>query len=331
MTTPIKITGSSVLPVGPAKTVTTPTKPVTEAGEFTLADVDPVGRTEVILYGPPKSGKTVCAATFPGPFRWVAADGENSLKSVRWAYKAGLTSLTALDQLRAYAPREDTSDAERYYPKSAKAFWEMQDRIGFWFTSEQVDKWETLVIDSLTEVNLWALNLGLDLNNQLPNVSHPLSGSHAINLKAKVRLVTGQQDYKSAMGLIEGFITDIRGECAKHGKNLVMICHEWTETKEGEDGTERVVRYRPLLIGQLREQMAKAFDDVWHVRQYKTPTTNRATGGQEVKVLMHADPTHIAGTRWGACVNAEEPADYRQIIAKVKAYHATENAKGDTT
>lgn len=287
-----------------------PSKPAEVSGLRTLEDVDPIGRTEVLIYGPPKSGKTVLASTFPGPFRWIAADGETSLKSVRWAFKESKTSIKDMKDLVFYVPQEDYTKGG--YPEKAKAFNRMTDMIDYWFGAEEVDKWQTLVVDSVTELMEWALNLGLDLNMQLPNKNKPLSKSHETNLVAKARVLTGQQDYKSAMALLEGWLSDVRVECAKHHKNLVILCHEWTETGEGSTGEEIVLRYRPLLIGQQRERIPKSFDDVWHMTVYN---------GSEYKVQVHEGPKVIAGTRWGQCLSREEPADYKVLIDKVRKYH----------
>lgn len=306
--------GQSTLAVTTAARV--PSQPAETTKIRTLDSVDPVGRTEVLIYGAPKSGKTVLSATFPPPFRWIAADGDTSLKSVRWAHSAKKTSFTDLKDLQFYVPQEDLSKSEGGYPSVAKAFNRMTDMIDFWFSPEQVVQWQTLVIDSATELMEWALNLGLGLNRTLPSEQKPLSMSHDFNKKAKARIVTGEQDYKSAMALFEGWLSDVRIECAKHGKNLIVICHEWKETVEKEsDGSEVVLRYRPLLIGQQRERIPKSFDDVWHCEMLQ---------GKEVKVKVHADHRHIAGTRWGQVLQGEQEPDYRKMIEQVKKYHGVQ-------
>lgn len=280
--------------------------------QFSLADVDPIGRTEALIYGPPKSGKTVMASTFPAPFRWVAADGATCIKSLWWAMKTGLSTIRdPKTDVVAYVPQEDF--ARGLYPDTAKAFNRMTDMIDFWFSPGEVDRWQTLVLDTATEVNEWAMNMGLDLNSQMPTAAKPLSGSHTINKKAKLRIISGQQDYKSAMALFESFITDVRMQCARHGKNLVLLCHVWLETEEDKErGIKRIVSYDPLLLGNLRQRFAKAFDDVWYMEVYN---------GKEYKLLLHPDPTHNVGTRWGQVLDRTEPADYQKLIAKVRKYY----------
>lgn len=280
--------------------------------QFTLEDVDPIGRTEVLIYAPPGGGKTVMATTFPGPFRWIAADGASSLKAARWAVQKGIASIKDLKELVAFVPKERP---EGYYIGPAQAFHQMEDMIDFWFTPEQVDKWQTLVLDSFTEINEWAIDLGLDINAKTPQ-GKPLSQSDKINREAKVRLLTGQQDYKSAMGLIAGFLRNTRLLCAQHNKNLVVLCHEWTETREDDDDVEQVVRYLPLLIGQLRQRVVKDFDDVWHMEKY-----NKGTG-VEVKVRVHGDNKTLAKTRWGDVLPREVEASYPKMIETVRAYYA---------
>lgn len=295
--------GGSILPKGPTPTLSVPVgKPETEK-VYSLEDIDPIGRTEVLIYGPPGGCKTSLAATFPPPFRWIDAD--NGLKSLRWAYKAGNTSLHCLGPhcLRAYRPVEH----ERY-PVNPEALDRMCDMIAHWFSPGEVDQWQTMVWDSATEINLWAVYKGLHLNGQLPDRKKPLSTSDTVNEQAKTLLLTGQQDWKSAEGLFMAAVMDARVDCAKHGKNLVLICHEWTDT--GDDG--RVLRYLPYLIGQLRTRIAKDFDDVWYTQLFN---------GKDAKVQMHGDPMHVTKTRWGNIQGIQDDFDYRKMLAKVKAYH----------
>lgn len=298
--------GSVITQKGPTPTVQVDNQPAEVDKQYSLSKVDPIGRSEVLIYGPPGGGKTVTAATFPGPFRWLDADG--GLKSVRWAFSAGKTSFKSLDDLVAYRPAEVLEGA---YPLLPQALDKACDMMAYWFSDAEVGKWNTLVWDSATEVNLWAIYKALHLNGRFPNKNRPLSVSDDINKQAKAMLLTGQQDYKSAMGLFSGVLTDTRILCAKHGKNFVLICHEWTD--ENEDG--QVLSYRPLLIGQLRDRVAKDFDDVWYCRIYK------GAKGSEVKLQVHGDPRHVAKTRWGQVLKDEEEPDYQALVAKVKQFH----------
>lgn len=289
----------------------TPAQEAERAKLFTLADVDPIGRTEAMIVGRPGTGKTVLASTFPAPFRWLAADGPTCIKSLRWAFKAGKTSLARMEDLVAYAPVEEAGTG--VYADKPNAFNLMTDMIDYWFSPEHVESWigGTLVIDSLSEVNDWALNIGLDLNSQLPTPSKPLSGSHSINKKAKLRIVTGKQDYKSAMALMQGFLNDVRVQCSRHNRNLVILCHEY-HLYEGTGEDEHLIGIKPYLHGQLRDMIPKSFDDVWYTQVYN---------GKDFKVQLHADPLRDAKTRWGQLLAKEEPADYRELIKKVRTYH----------
>lgn len=312
MNLPLNVIGTSVI-TGPA----TPTKNIAnERAEvdniFDLNSVDPVGRTQVMIYGPPKTGKSVFASTFPGDLRWIAADGATSLKSLLWAMKSGKSAITDKKQIKAYAPTEIIKGS---YIGAATAFNRMQDMIWYWFKPDQVDLWETLVLDSFTEINVWALDLGLGLNQQYPKPEKPLSTSDKVNRLAMTRLVTGEQDYKSAMGLIEGFLRNVRTECAKHDKNLVVICHEWQDKTKDRDGNEIVSAIAPLMIGQLRTKVAKDFDDVWHMEKY-----NEA-GGPKIMVNMNGSAKVIGGTRWGSIFLKEQEPDYRKLIAEVRKFH----------
>lgn len=279
---------------------------------YSLADVDPIGSTfEGLWWGPPKSGKTCAAATLPPPFRWLDAD--RGLKSVRWAYQAGLTQMKdPAKDLIAYRPIE--GENPQGYVKAA-ALDRATDMLDHWFSPADVNNWQTLVIDSFTEVNDWAINKGLELNARLPSDKKPLSRSHATNLQAFARLLTGQQDYKSAMAMIERFLYEVRIKCAEHGKNLITICHQWIEEERDEDGNRRILQYEPLLIGQHRERLPKSFDDVWFFEVF-------AKGGApEIKARVHKDPLHYCGTRWGAFLPSSVPPHFPTVVEMVKAFH----------
>lgn len=301
--------GSTIQKPGPAAVIMSPAQEAEVSKIYSLADLDPVGRYEGMWYGPPGSGKTTTVATMPGPIRWIDADGGNGLKSILWAYKAGLTALTSLADIRGYKPAESW---EGQYVKDPRALDKMADMLTYWFSPTQVDLWKTLCIDSATEVNMWCIYKGLHLNGMLPTASKPLSNSDKINEQAKTLLLTGEQDYKSAMGLFTGTLTDIRLECERHGKNLILTSHEWQDTRTNPDGSQTVLAVRPWLIGQLRERVVKDFDDVWHFQIWN---------GKEVKVQVQGDPTHICKTRWGQVIGPTEEPDFRKIVAKVKAFH----------
>jgi hypothetical protein len=310
MTTPA--TGSSAFTKpGPAPFKMVPAEDAELDKQFTLESVSPVGPFQAVFFGPPGTGKTTAAATLPSPFRWIDADGGNGLKTLRWAQKAGLTTLKDLtaESLIAYKPAEEFEEG---YVKDPKALDKMADMTNHWFKPTERDKWQTLVIDSITEVNMWCIYKGLHLNGQLPTHAKPLSKSDEINEKAKTMLLTGEQDYKSAQGLFIGWLTEVRLHCTKYEKNLICTAHEWRDEVEKEDGSMMVRSVAPWLIGQLRNRIAKDFDDVWYFQLFN---------GKEVKVQVQESPTVKAKTRWGQIVGPAEGPDYRVILEKVKKFH----------
>lgn len=299
---------------GETKTAHLPSGKALVSEQYTLDDVDPIGRTEAMIVGVPGSGKTVVAGSFPGPFRWLAADGKTCIKSLRWAFKEGKMAITDRKQLVAFTPTEDYT-GNTYYLDKPQAYNKMTDMIDHWFSPADVDNWinGTLVLDSASEINDWSMNLALEVNGRLPKPDKPLSGSHSINKLAQVRILRGKQDYNSAMALFQTFLTDIRLQCARHNRNLVVLCHEWhEEEKDEEAGTRRVVSIKPALYGQLRDTVPKSFDDVWYMQVYN---------GKDFKVQLHNDALREAKTRFGQCLRKEEPADYRYLLRKVRDYH----------
>lgn len=309
--TVIEQKGGAVLPRGPAPLIKLPTKAAEKDKQYSLDDIDPVGRTDVVIYGPPGSCKTMLWSTMPPPFRVI--DGDYGLKTLKWAFKAGLTALhcTGPHCLVAYRPVEQGT-----YPINPEALDKMTDMLDFWFSPGEVEKWEggTLVWDSATEVNVWAIYKALHVNGQLPKPDKSLSISDKVNEVAHAILLTGEQDYKSAQGFFLGLLADIRVECARHNRNFAMVCHQWTETAQMSDGSTRVVSYEPWLIGQLRQRIAKDFDDVWYTQLFN---------GKDAKVQVHGDPMHVAKTRWGQVPEIEKDFDYRKMIERVRRYHGT--------
>jgi hypothetical protein len=68
-----------------------------------LTFVDPPAAPEtfnVLLYGPPKSGKSTAAATAPGPILWVSAEGPGAL-----AYARKIARAAARTSSRSASPR----------------------------------------------------------------------------------------------------------------------------------------------------------------------------------------------------------------------------------
>lgn len=308
--------GTMFVKPGPAPTLGVPVQKAEVDKVYSLLDVDPIGRTEVLIYGPPGSCKTALWSTFPPPFRVIDAD--YGLKTLHWAFNAfqngkdgarNITALHCLDKhcIQAYRPVEKEA-----YPINPQALDKMCDMIAYWFSPGQVEQWNTLVLDSATEVNMWAIYKGLHLNGQLPDPKKSLSTSDITNEKAKAILLTGQQDYKSAQGLFIGVLSDIRVDCARFNKNLVLVCHEWTEGTEDREGRFVVSRYEPWLIGQLRTRVAKDFDDVWYTTLFN---------GKDARVQMHGDPTHITKTRWGQIPDIDKDFDYQKMVEKVRRFH----------
>jgi len=306
MVLPEKVEGGATWGKGPAAILPVPVGKADVAQIYSLEDVEVLGPGGYVIYGEPGSGKTVLWSTFTPPFRVI--DGDYGLKSLHWAFKSGKSALHCAGRhcIEAYRPIEKDT-----YPVQPEALDRMCDMIAHWFSPAEVNNWQTLVIDSATEANMWAIYKGLHLNGQLPKPEKSLSVSDSINERAKSLVLTGQQDYKSAEGLFMGAITDIRVDCAKYGKDLVLVCHQWNDTEE-KDGVVRIIGSRPWLIGQLRTRIVKDFDDVWHTQMYN---------GKDCRIQMHESPTIIAKTRWGSIPEIEKDMDYRKMMERVRAFH----------
>lgn len=305
--------GGSIIPgSGPHPMVKQPNEPAEVEKLYSLADVDPLGPFNGLFYGAPGTGKTVFAASLPPPFRWLDLD-RRGIKSIHWAYRQGMTSIKdPKKDLIAYCPTEELVG---HYPNLPKAYDKATDMLDYWVHRDRAN-WETLVVDSLTEWNSLAIYKGLHLNGQFPDKKRPLSHSDQINESAREHLLTGEQDYKSAMGVIQSTIDELRSECHMYGKNLICICHEWTQEETDAQGRTIITQYLPLMIGQLRTRVVKSFDDVWRF----------VMQAGKVEPLMSGDYRYIAKTRWGNIPDIAKPNDkgivtYGMMLEKVKAFH----------
>ena len=115
------------------------------------------------------------------------------------------------------------------------------------------------------------------------------------------------QDWGAAAILFMKFINWTRGL----GKNVVLIAHEYHNT----DDQGSLISIDPKVIGQLRQDLPKDFDEVWYARI--KGTKDKSKGVFQTK----PDPRRHLRSRLG-CLDADEDANFAEIKKKVAKFYS---------
>jgi hypothetical protein len=259
-----------------------------------------VKRLHVLLYGPPKSGKSIMAHQLP---RTRTIDFDDGMQSIEWAIRAGIISNRTADEIvyRTILPPLD--------PKDTSVLDTATDTIDEWLADEDIpedewdkpyeQKWDTLIIDSASPLTQAAIMKGMKENDRL-------------NLSKSWKRYTGsvipmqRQDWGAASNLFMQFVNFTRSI----GKNVVLIAHEYHNTTD--EGTLQSID--PLVIGQLRQQLPGSFDEVW----YATVKGTR----NDPKYVFQTTPDNLrrCGSRLG-CLEPLETSDFDALRNKIAAFY----------
>lgn len=262
-------------------------------------------RLEALLIGAPGTRKTVIAHSMP---RTRTLDFDNGLQSVEWAILAGKINKRLEDIVY-----------ETILPKSAgeEGMAEMLNRacdiVDAWIEEEDKGpdfEWDTLIVDSASFMTDAAIGLALTENARV-GISEALKNAHkGMTKDARERglyvVPMRIQDWGSASNL---FMKAVR-QWKAIGKNLIITAHEYERTTD--EGM--ILSIQPNVIGQLREKLPAAFDEVWY-------TVLKATTKEVmVRLRVHPDAKREAKTRLG-CLDLEEDADFLAIRKKVAGFY----------
>jgi hypothetical protein len=261
-------------------------------------------RLNLLLWGPPGTGKTVIAHSLP---RTRTLDLDDGLQSVEWAIKQGIID-RRLDEVvkRTLIPPEDD--------RKNNILDEMTKQIDEWLEEERENpsmEWDTLIIDSATALTEASIVLGLKENARL-DISKSW-GMVRGGLTARAMRI---QDWGTAAHLFKKFII----QCKGLGKNIVLIAHEREQTDD--EGT--LMALEPAVIGQLRNQLPGMFGEVWYCH----------TAGSRKKVTrqFQTEPDRLrrCQSKLG-CLDPIEEADFSAIKAKVAKFYGVDPEKLWTT
>lgn len=265
-------------------------------------------RANILIYGPPGTAKTVNAHQMPGT---RTLDLDDGMQSVEWAIRQGILDKDPSEIVykTILPPVND--------PKSTFVLDTATDTVDEWIKEEDISPeewdrpypqfWDTLVIDSGSALSDGTIIKALKENHRL-ELSKSLD-----RLQGKIGVTPmRQQDWGSAASLFQKAINQWRNI----GKNVVLICHEYTET---DDTTGTILGIMPLLIGQLRAKLPKDFDEVWYAH-VKGPRNK-----PEYLFQTTPDNLHQLRSRHG-CLDPVEPADFRKIRAKIAKFYGVDES-----
>lgn len=284
-------------------------------------------RLKLLLYGPFGTWKTVNAHHLPNT---RTLDLDDGLQSVEWAIRAGkLRRPNWPDDWTVDQMLNDIVHTTIIPPKSLdeklnKVFDQAVEQIEAWVAEEDIppeeweerclaahdtvykQHWDTLIIDSGTALTSASMMLALQETDRL-GLSQSMERKKLKGLTPRMI-----QDYGAAGILFEKFMTLVNGT----GKNIVLVCHEYNSTTKS--GALEAVE--PALIGRLRNDVPKDFDEVWYTKVKGT--------AQESKGIFQTqpDPLHRCRSRLG-CLAHEETADFSAIRQKVADFYDVDPAE----
>lgn len=269
----------------------------------TLEDLSALDRLFLLLYGPPKSGKTVTAHGMP---RTRTLDFDDGMQAVLWAITEGIIKKELRDVVF------ETIRPQVNAKKGKNVFDQATDQIDEWIREEDIltadwDKpydqfWDTLIIDSATFLTEGSIIKGLKENKKLGiSKSWERYGGKLGDVRPMRK-----QDWGSAGQLFWNFME----MTVTLGKNVIVLCHEYHNTND--DGS--IISIDPLVTGQLRQKLPALFDEVW----YQVVKGN--VQNPKYQIQTKPDTKRNLGSRLG-CLDPVETADFDALKAKIAEFY----------
>jgi hypothetical protein len=249
--------------------------------EKTLEEVEPLYGKRIAIVGPPGSGKTWLAATWPAPAFLDVDHNIATLKQEGWRTYAGGPKKIILAQ--PYDIRD-----KRGIVLDPTGFWQSLEKLNEW--SENTDI-KTIVIDSLTSLSVMAMSLAIHANEK-----EKRSQTKKEALQKHGVLLYTEADFGSEMGVMEQLLEQM----PQIPQTVIFNCHVRTEY----NSTGSLLGYKPLITGNKhRESFGRWFNEVWWLE-------TRGHGIKTKRVLMsHSDNLHqFLKTTMSLPVEIEDPS-----------------------
>lgn len=278
-----------------------------------LNETPPYESVIMLYYGGAGTGKTVFVGS-AGPRTLIVniGQGEVVLKSP-WArkrfYSTGFPIITTI--------REEM-DRKTGYFVAADAFDKVKRAIE-WAMDHFPDRFDTIAVDDATALKAFAMNKGLELNEDF-NRSKTLAQSKTE--KSQGAFVPGIQDYGAEMDLIDNFVADTVDFCKKEKKHFILTAHERHIYKKMKDQSGKVIgeeidKTRPGFTGKtFPDEITAHFDLVWHAEVVRT------TQGAIYRCHTEDSMGIKAKSRYPETFkNPHLHPDFLKVVATIKAAH----------
>jgi len=232
-----------------------------------LNETPPYESVIMLYYGGSGVGKTVFVGS-AGPRTLIIniGQGEVVLKTP-WArnrfYKSGFPIIATINEEK---------DPKTGYFIAADAFDKVKDAIE-WGLDKFPDRFDTIAVDDATALKAFAMNKGLELNEDF-NRSRTLAMSKTE--KSQGAYVPAVQDYGAEMDLIDDFMDSTKRICRAEKKHFIMTAHERYIYKKMKDQSGKVIgeevdKVRPGFTGKtFPDEITAHFDLVWHAEVVRT-------------------------------------------------------------
>jgi hypothetical protein len=289
--------------------VTDPLKDPKAPVEFKTLDEMPAHESVTMLYyGGSGTGKTMFVGS-AGPRTLIIniGDGLTTIQSefARKAfYKNGFPIVATI---------REKIDPKTGLFEAADAFDQVKNSIE-WAMDHFADRFDTIAVDDATQLRSFAMNKGLELNDEWDRSKTLAKG------KVQGGYILAVQDYGAEMDLIEKFVAQTISFCKNEKKHFILTAHERHIFKKVRDNTGKVIgeeidKIRPGFTGKtFPDDITNYFDLVWRAEAVRA-------GGKSVYRCNTEDTAQIkAKSRYpGLFKNPEVWPEWLKLHAAIKA------------
>lgn len=203
--------------------------------------------------------------------------------------------------------------------KAADAFDKVKNSIE-WAMDNFADRFDTIAVDDATQLRAFAMNKGLELNEDFQRSKTLAQG------KKKGGYILAVQDYGAEMDLIDKFVAETVSFCKSERKHFILTAHERHIFKKVRDPSGKVTgeeldRIRPGFTGKtFPDDITNYFDLVWRAEVVRS-------GSEGVhRAYTNDSKTIKAKSRYpGVFSNPEIWPEWGKLMAKIKASGATQS------
>lgn len=258
--------------------------------------------TIALIYGGAGSGKTWWAASAPRPVVFTDRNGLVTLKSKGWrsAHPNANPQIVRLNM-------DET-------PLNPRAFDQIRNQMDQLFSKENLDTFDTIIIDDIDFARTAARNKAVVLNGL--DGRSKTSSMERQNPMFKDVFLLKRQDFGTEMGLVDNFLLELTSGCREYSKNLIVCAHELRSMKQDDKGNNFLESVKPLFTGQKTpDNITRYFDIVWYLH------TIGAGSAIKREFVTDKESYYPCKTRWsGLFKNPERDVTAAQVFQRIDEY-----------